>query len=458
MSESPTKKSGEATPRAKISDGSEEGGGQIVIQWMVRDGGSAKWPMLTRTNYADWALLMQVMLEARHLWTAISVGTTERDEDRQAMEALLHAVPPEMVSTLGAKATAKVAWDTIKTMRLGVSRVREAKKSTLRKQFELIKFNPGESIDDFGMRLSSLVTQREILGDKIEEGDMVRKFLSVVPKKYSQMACAIETLADLDTLSVEELIGRLKAAEERYELDQLEEAGDAGGKLLLTEEEWLARMKIRDGSGPSSGGNKGGRGKKPQRTNGGKGGGAPGGGDRVAADGNIPKDECRYCGKKGHWARECRKKKRAEAHLAREQDGDEEGGALLMAQVCALTEFSEEIVDAPVHLVEDRAQVNLGREGNAHEGVWYLDTGASNHMTGDRAALADLNNTVAGTVKFGDGSVVDIRGRGTVMFSCRNGEHRAITQVYYIPRLHSHIISMGQLDKHGCQAWRAADP
>jgi hypothetical protein len=109
MSESPTKKSGEATPRAKISDGSQEGGGQIVIQWMVRDGGSAKWPMLTRTNYADWALLMQVMLEARHLWTAISVGTTERDEDRQAMEALLHAVPPEMVSTLGAKATAKVA-------------------------------------------------------------------------------------------------------------------------------------------------------------------------------------------------------------------------------------------------------------------------------------------------------------------------------------------------------------
>jgi hypothetical protein len=273
MSESPTKKSGEATPRAKISDGSQEGGGQIVIQRIVRDGGSAQWPMLTRTNYADWALLMQVMLEARHLWTAISVGTTERDEDRQAMEALLRAVPPEMVSTLGAKATAKVAWDTVKTMRLGVSRVREAKKSTLRKQFESIKFNSGESIDDFGMRLSSLVTQREILGDKIEGGDTVRKFLSVVPKKYSQMACAIETLVDLDTLSVEELIGRLKAAEERYELDQLEEAGDAGDKLLLTEEEWLARMKIRDGSGPSSGGNKGGRGKKPQRTNGGKEGG-----------------------------------------------------------------------------------------------------------------------------------------------------------------------------------------
>ena len=33
------------------------------------------------------------------------------------------------------------------------------------------------------------------------------------------MACAIETLVDLNTLALEELIGRLKAAEERYDLD-----------------------------------------------------------------------------------------------------------------------------------------------------------------------------------------------------------------------------------------------
>jgi hypothetical protein len=33
---------------------------------VVRETGGS-WPMRNRTNYADWALLMQVMLEARLL-------------------------------------------------------------------------------------------------------------------------------------------------------------------------------------------------------------------------------------------------------------------------------------------------------------------------------------------------------------------------------------------------------
>jgi hypothetical protein len=37
------------------------------------------------------------------------------------------------------------------------------------------------------------------------------------------------------------------------------------------------------------------------------------------------------------------------------------------------------------------------------------------------------------------------------MFICKSGEHRAITGVYYIPRMNTHIISLGQFDENGCQ-------
>ena len=72
-------------------------------------------------------------------------------------------------------------------------------------------------------------------------------------------------------------------------------------------------------------------------------------------------------------------------------------------------------------------------------------------MTGNRATFSELYNRVVGTVKFGDNSGVDIQGRGTVVFQCKNGEHKTLTDVYYIPRLRSIIVSIGQLDEHGCQ-------
>ena len=72
-------------------------------------------------------------------------------------------------------------------------------------------------------------------------------------------------------------------------------------------------------------------------------------------------------------------------------------------------------------------------------------------MTGSKASFSELDDDVTGTVKFGDGSRVAIQGRGTIIFRCQNGEHRALTDVYYIPQLRSSIISIGQLDERGSE-------
>lgn len=89
--------------------------------------------------------------------------------------------------------------------------------------------------------------------------------------------------------------------------------------------------------------------------------------------------------------------------------------------------------------------------GNEQDQRWYLDSGASNHMTGSKAVFSKLDGEVTGMVKLGDGSRVVIRGRGTVIFRCHNGEHRALTDVYYIPQLRLSIINLGQLDEHGSE-------
>jgi hypothetical protein len=142
------------------------------------------------------------------------------------------------------------------------------------------------------------------------------------------------------------------------------------------------------------------------------------------------------------------------ANLAAADDGE---AMLLMATFCALHDVEPEVEpeaeeasarteETPrkgVFLDEPRAQVHLGAEGSTVERRWYPDSGASNHMTGVRSAFTELDSSITGSVKFSDGSRVEIYGRGTILFRCMNGEHRALTDVYYIPRLHSSIISLG---------------
>jgi len=86
-----------------------------------------------------------------------------------------------------------------------------------------------------------------------------------------------------------------------------------------------------------------------------------------------------------------------------------------------------------VNLDEPRAQVHLGCVGDEQEQRWYLDSGASNHMTSSKAAFFELDDNVTGIVNFGDGLGVAIRGCGTIIFRCQNDEHHALTDVYYIP-------------------------
>ena len=81
--------------------------------------------------------------------------------------------------------------------------------------------------------------------------------------------------------------------------------------------------------------------------------------------------------------------------------------------------------------------------------MWYLDNGASNHMTGQRGKFKELDERVTGKVKFGDGSTVTIEGKGSVAFQCKNGEERILHEVYFIPNLCNNIISLGQLSETG---------
>ena len=67
-------------------------------------------------------------------------------------------------------------------------------------------------------------------------------------------------------------------------------------------------------------------------------------------------------------------------------------------------------------------------------------------MSGSRDAFVNIDSGIRGSVRFGDGSEVEIEGAGTVLFEGKTGEHLPLMGVYFIPRLTTNIVSLGQLD------------
>ena len=72
--------------------------------------------MLTRTNYAELVMLMQIDYEAMEISDVIDPGTSVRCSiNRQTMRAMMRSVPKEMWGTLGTKKTIKEAWEAVQT-------------------------------------------------------------------------------------------------------------------------------------------------------------------------------------------------------------------------------------------------------------------------------------------------------------------------------------------------------
>jgi len=280
----------------------------VVVE---RGFGGVEIPKLTKTNYREWALEVQCNLEGMELWDAVEGGNAERGKDRRALAVILRGVPPEMKSGLVAKKTVKEAWEAIKSLRVGDTRVQEAKAQHLLKQFENAAFKDGEAIDDFAVRIGSIAAELRELGEDMEDERVVKKMLRVVPSRFNQVACSIEMFVDFKKMSLEELVGRLRVAEERCGGGEL--GGERTGQLLLTEEQWEARCrqrrnKDRARAGDAQNGRGGGRDNDDDaRSTTSSGSGR--GGSRF-------RGRCYECGERGHMGKDCRGKKKETALLA----------------------------------------------------------------------------------------------------------------------------------------------
>ncbi|XP_074369120.1 uncharacterized protein LOC141709733 [Apium graveolens] len=332
----------------------------------VKDGMiGLSYPMLNRGNYTVWSIKMKVYLQAQGVWHAVEAESTMPDEektDKMAMAAIYQSIPEDILLSVAEKKTANETWVAVKTTCLGADKVKKARVQTLKAEFESLSMKETEVIEDFCMKLNSLVTNIRALGEEIQEAYIMKKLLRAVPGKFLQIASTIEQFGDLETMTVEETVGPLKAHEERLR----GQSDTSGGQLLLTAEEWSkkeideTKLLLTREEWLKRSGNGGTQGSTSSRGRNGR--------DFTRGTCDKSKVRCFSCLGYGHYTAECKKIKREreqkeEANLARMDDEP----ALLMAEKVFLVDEGK---------VSPRLnQVNKGKQGDSN--VWYLDNGAT---------------------------------------------------------------------------------
>ena len=81
---------------------------------------------------------------------------------------------------------------------------------------------------------------------------------------------------------------------------------------------------------------------------------------------------------------------------------------------------------------------------------WFLDSGASFHMTSDKSLFSTLEEKdLQILIEMGNDEKYNVSGVGTVIFQREHGARLTLTDVKYVPRLKRNLVSIAMLEDKG---------
>ncbi|XP_050131467.1 uncharacterized protein LOC126607786 [Malus sylvestris] len=451
-------------------------------------GGDLRTPQFNGSNYDFWAIKMETILIAYDLWDVVEAGLPEQQTPREegseeegesetenipveapvvtkeeriknakALSLIQSAITDELFPRIRNEKTANGAWEILRREFRGDKKVRAVKLQAIRADFEYLRMNDVESLDDYLARFFEIVNNLKSLGEDVTEKRIVQKLLMSLNRRYKSIVSIIEETRDLDSIRVEEVLASVKVYDKREDLH------DERDKYNGTERAFSS-LKV-GGNGSSNGNFKGSQYKTNSKWTQYK------KGKNWSQNGNWSNTSG------SNWNNNSEGSWNNKFNPQNKQGSNSQSGVKPQCQVCEKYHFGVCRYKGKAkcgkcnrfgHMAKDcdnnRQVANCAKEEDVTTGtmfyachsasieqdksVWFVDSACSNHMTSQEFLLLNLDRSVTCRVKMGTGDLVQATGKGTLVVNTKHGK-RYINEVLLVPGLDENLLSVGQMMEHG---------
>ena len=296
----------------------------------------------------------------------------------------------------------------------GSTRVKRAQLQVIRRDFEILQMQKGETVNDYIGKGMSLGNTMRMHGDSITDLAIVETILRSFTPKFDYNVCSIEEENNVEEMQIDELQSSLLVNEQKLNCTSAIEEMTAL-KIFILGEASISR----------------GRGQRRSR---GRGRGSRERSREVGRSADLVRDdydnkgkgyfdkskvECYRCGRLGHYKNECYTR-------LKKEKGE---------QFNFVEKREEETVLMSFHTMKV-----------ADQGVWVVDSGCSNHMPGCKEFFSTLDEIFRTTVCLGNNATIQVMGKRVVNIKTRN-DFVESSNVFYILDLKANLLSIGQLQE-----------
>ncbi|UYV76832.1 hypothetical protein LAZ67_14002132 [Cordylochernes scorpioides] len=433
-------------------------------------------PKLDGNNYYSWAIRTKSILIQKDIWDAIEPGfpreTTEKQKrkDSLALSVILLAVEDSFLDDIGDCKRAIDAWQMLEDIhtKYGLLHILQL----LREFFNIVKRND-EDMKEYFARIMECHRKLAKCHHGFGDGELALIMLLGLPKSYEPLILSLEQQEE--KLSTSVVKSKLPLEEKRQKQRQIPRE-DPNSAFAVRKKEDTCKSpcqerKIFEYDQPRNYHNTWTEGKREnynyprqircfscgrlghiarncRSAN----------SSRRISEGISRQIRCFSCGRLGHIARNCRSansSRRISEGISRQIRCFSCGRLGHIARNCRFANSSRRISEGMLKQgtldLTHKVLFANGFEDNNSQNIWFLDSGATEHVTSNRLKLTNTKS-ISSSVEMANNEKIKVSEMGDVTIKLGHeygGETLFLENVLYVPELDGNILSVGRIEERG---------